>query len=304
MKKIQKFFSSVWPALLSPDHSGDPVSCHTPKPHLLSPLLLSSPHAGRQYTQDFLSTTKLPLHELQKMEDRFIDKLLDGASLQHISVIQALFPRSFCDVNRDWKELDISMFSPPLNQEDLTHSSKVSAGYGVIPRCISPGRAIYRYCLPAAEAEKRLLACWVPYHKLLKDTQKQLTETFGFSVLLDIHSMPPLAQQRPCDIVLGDVHGQSCAPVLIDFIDNAFSQRGYHVQRNTPYAGGYITNHYSQRAQKQHTLQIEINRQCYLNLNTLKPNKNFYSFKKDIHSILSHLTKWLQSDGRNTLSSS
>lgn len=235
------------------------------------------------------------------MEDRFVDLLLENAPTHGITLIHARFPRSFCDANRDWRELDATMFSPPLSDATLIRSPKVSIGYGVIPRCVAPGKQIYRSCLAHTEAEERLTSCWMPYHQMLARTQKTLTDQFGFSILLDVHSMPPLPQQRPCDIVLGNLHGRSCSPVLIDFLDDAFTHYGYCVQRNTPYAGGYITNQYGEPNDNRHAIQIEINRACYLNLSTLKPNKNFANVKKDLQTILSQTAYWLRHDGRHIL---
>lgn len=231
----------------------------------------------------------LPINELERMEDRFTDHLLQHMPEKGLSLVQALFPRSFCDVNRDWRELDASMFSPPLIEKDLVLSKKVNAGYGVIPRCVSPGKSIYRYCLPIEEAGRRLSQYWEPYHEALQQTQRTLYQQFGHAVLLDIHSMPPLAQTRPCDIVLGNRHGKTCSAELINMAEYLFSQKGYHVQRNTPYSGGYITGRYGKMEQNRQSLQIEINRACYLNMQTLKPNRHFEKMQQDITSILSEM---------------
>ena len=48
--------------------------------------------------------------------------------------------------------------------------------------------------------------------------------------------------------------------------------RGYKVQMNRPYAGGYITEHHGRPARGVHALQIEINRGLYLDERTFEPN--------------------------------
>ncbi|MBE1723234.1 MULTISPECIES: N-formylglutamate amidohydrolase [Acetobacteraceae] len=267
------------------------VGIHLPSCRKRTPFLLSSPHSGRNYPQHFLEMAVLPMTELERMEDRFTDQLLQYAPENGLSLVQALFPRSFCDVNRDWRELDATMFSPPLIEKDLILSTKVSAGYGVIPRCTSPGKSIYRYCLPLEEAGHRLSQYWEPYHTALQQTQKTLHAQFGASILLDIHSMPPLAQSRPCDVVLGNRHGKTCSDRLISLVEHLFLEKGYHVQRNTPYSGGYITGRYGQMEENRQTLQVEINRACYLNLQTLQPNRHFEKVQKDITDILSEMAR-------------
>lgn len=285
VKKIQKH------PCTSTARPSSAVGIHLPSCRNRTPFLLSSPHSGRNYPQDFLDMTVLPMAELERMEDRFTDQLLQHAPENGWSLVQALFPRSFCDVNRDWRELDATMFSPPLLEKDLILSTKVSAGYGVIPRCTSPGKSIYRYCLPLEEAGRRLSQYWEPYHAALEQTQKTLHEQFGASILLDIHSMPPLAQSRPCDIVLGNRHGKTCSSELINTVEQLFTERGYHVQRNTPYSGGYITGRYGRMDQNQQSLQVEINRACYLNMQTLQPNRHFPKLQQDITDILSKMAR-------------
>lgn len=259
------------------------------------PLLLSSPHSGRHYPPEFLKITAISRAQLERMEDRYIDNLIEDAPAHGISFIHALFPRSFCDVNRDWRELDGGMFLPPIADPQLIRSDKVVSGYGVIPRCISAKKRIYLHCLPYEEAERRLSNYWDVYHQQLRHFQKELTHHFGFSLLIDVHSMPPLPQQRPCDIVLGDRHQNACSPLITQFVDECFSRLGYRVQHNVPYAGGYITQQYSNRLQHKHVLQIEINRSLYLNLNTLQPNHNFAQIKNDLISIFIDVVHWLRS---------
>lgn len=281
VKKVQK------PPCALPLRPSQAVGIQLPPCKSRTPFLLSSPHSGRNYPTDFLKTTILPLNELERMEDRFINELLQDLPAHGLSLIQALFPRSFCDVNRDWRELDASMFSPPLIEQDLIHSAKVRAGYGVIPRCLAPGKSIYRYCLPVEEARTRLTHYWQPYHHALHTTLESLVEQFGTAILLDIHSMPPLAQARPCDIVLGNKHGTTCSHDLISMAEDLFTAKGYHVQRNVPYPGGYITSRYGVMEENKQSLQIEINRACYVNLGTLKPNRHFTTMQKDLTDILS-----------------
>ena len=43
------------------------------------------------------------------------------------------------------------------------------------------------------------------------------------------------------DVVLGDRFGSSCASDFVDEIEASFARAGFRVARNTPFAGGYIT---------------------------------------------------------------
>ena len=60
------------------------------------------------------------------------------------SLIQALFPRVFVDVNRQPYELDPTMFSDPLPHYVITQNSRISAGLGTIARVVSNGERVYK----------------------------------------------------------------------------------------------------------------------------------------------------------------
>jgi N-formylglutamate amidohydrolase len=57
------------------------------------------------------------------------------------------------------------------------------------------------------------------------------------------------------------------------------------VARNTPYAGGYTTEHYGRPSRRVHALQIEINRALYLDEATMTPTAGFEILKADIDRV-------------------
>src|SRR5690606_4727516 len=133
------------------------------------------------------------------------------------------------------------------------------------------GMEIYKGKLSFAEAERRVETCWRPYHAALDQLLAEARRTHGVALLLDCHSMPsvggsnqPDARQRRADMVLGDFHGGSCAPRPLGRVADYLHSRGLSTARNKPYAGGYITQHYAQRDRGIHTLQLEINRDRYM----------------------------------------
>jgi N-formylglutamate amidohydrolase len=69
---------------------------------------------------------------------------------------------------------------------------------------------------------------------------------------------------RRVDFVLGDCHGASCGPALIETVEGYLAGLGYVVTRNLPYAGGYVTRHYGRPERGIHALQIEVNRALYM----------------------------------------
>ena len=59
------------------------------------------------------------------------------------------------------------------------------------------------------------------------------------------------------------------------------------MERNKPYAGGFITEHYGQPATGRHALQIEINRGLYMDERRLVPSAGF-------GRVTAHLSATLQ----------
>ncbi|GBR71854.1 N-formylglutamate amidohydrolase [Gluconobacter kanchanaburiensis NBRC 103587] len=182
--------------------------------------------------------------------------------------------------------MDAHMFSPPPPADEIISTAKVSAGFGVIPRSVSLGRQIYDRPLDLHEKEIRLARAWLPYHESLSAILKEMHARFGYAVLLEIHSMPPLPYARSPEIVLGDVHGKSCHPDITTLVEDLFEERKYTVRRNIPYSGGYITQSYGHPQNNIHALQIEICRSLYLNTSTLKENSGFSKTRKNITEIL------------------
>ena len=64
---------------------------------------------------------------------------------------------------------------------------------------------------------------------------------------------------------------------------------GYRVARNTPYAGGYTTEHYGRPARRTHAIQVEINRGLYMNEATREPTEGLARLKADIESVTQRL---------------
>ncbi|UYN93393.1 MAG: N-formylglutamate amidohydrolase [Enhydrobacter sp.] len=250
------------------DHAS--LDCRLPGRQTV-PLVVASPHSGALYPAEFLSQAAVPLAALRRAEDAFVDELFAAAPALGIPLLAARFPRSYVDANREPYELDPGMFEGPLPRPLNHRTTRVAAGLGMIPRVAASGEAIYRGRVPADEIEQRLESCWRPYHVALSTMVEQTYSLFGGVLLIDAHSMPSSAsgigsrdREPRVDIVLGDNHGESCAPDLVDHAEAWLRGRGLRVQRNQPYAGGFTTQRYGRPGLARHALQIEINRALYM----------------------------------------
>jgi N-formylglutamate amidohydrolase len=235
----------------------------------LAPLVVASPHSGSLYPATFVSQAAVPLAALRRAEDAFVDDLFSAAPGLGIPFLAARFPRSYVDVNREPYELDPGMFEGPLPHPVNHRTTRVAAGLGMIPRVAASGEPIYRGRMSASEIEHRLETCWRPYHTALSMLVERTYSAFGGALLFDAHSMPSSAsgigaRENRVDIVLGDNHGEACAPEFIECAENFLASRGLRVHRNQPYAGGFTTQRYGRPHLGRHALQIEINRALYM----------------------------------------
>lgn len=258
-----------------------------------APIVFASPHSGRAYPEAFLAQSRLDPITLRRSEDSFVEELFAAAPLAGCPLIHALFPRAWCDVNREPWELDPAMFDAPLPAFVNAASPRVGAGLGTIARVVATGEAIYRRKLSFAEAESRIATCWRPYHAALAGLIAETVRQFGCCLLIDCHSMPaqvpPLGRPRQAEIVLGDAHGTSCAALATRRVEEGLGRLGLVVRRNEPYAGGYVTRHYGRPREGVHALQIEIARALYMDEVRIERGPGFATLQRDLTRLIEEL---------------
>ena len=283
------------PAALPITQETSPVRLLTPE-RPLAPVIFTSAHSGRAYSADLMSGVRLCPLSLRRSEDCFVDDLFGAAPHYGATLLAANFPRALCDANREAWELDPGMFSDRLPEWVNTNSSRVSAGLGTIAKVVASGEPIYGTKLSFAEAERRVITYWRPFHEALTHLIADIRSRFGYCLLIDCHSMPSpsLGRRltvRPVDFVLGDLHGSSCASRVTRMAEAVLSDKGYLVRRNDPYAGGYITRHYGRPADDVHVLQIEIARALYMDEARIEPLLEFAFVQHQMTDLIATMTQ-------------
>jgi N-formylglutamate amidohydrolase len=258
-----------------------------------TPLVVSSPHSGSVYPTSFLQMARLDHLSLRRSEDAYVDALFSSASAHGAPLLRARFPRAYLDLNREPYELDQRMFDERLPEFVNARSLRVAAGLGTIPRVVADARAIYGGKLKIEEAFRRIERIYKPYHEALRGLMHRAHQRFGQAVLVDCHSMPTHSgrdatarggERRRVDFVIGDRFGQSCSLQIVEAIEETLRRYGYSVQRNRPYAGGYITEYYGKPASGWHAVQIEVARSLYMDEATLAK-------KPEFDAIVEHLSE-------------
>lgn len=257
--------------------------------------VFASPHSGRQYPDELMARTVLDAHTIRSSEDAFVDLLIQDAPELGAPLLLAHAPRAFIDLNRSVDELDPAVITGVRSQRN---GPRVASGLGVIPRVVANNRSIYRGKIPFHEARQRLDTVWYPYHRALEQVLRDQTGRFGNVLLLDCHSMPQEAladsvkiSNRSVDVVLGDRFGAAADPSVVDLIEDAFVSEGLRVSRNSPFAGAFITRQYGRPTQKQHAVQIEINRALYMDEKRIEPLPDFDEMRALMTRIMAKIVR-------------
>lgn len=259
-------------------------------------VVFASPHSGTDYPADLLAASRLDLATLRRSEDSFVDRIFAGAPSFGAPLLRAHFARTYVDPNREPFELDPTMFEDELPHDANTASPRVAAGLGTIARVVANGEEIYARKLRVSEAMARIERCYRPYHAALAELVEGTRRRFGCCILIDCHSMPSVggpmerdAGRERVDIVLGDRYARSCARSVVDRVERLFREQGYAVTRNTPYSGGFVTQHYGRPAEGLHALQIELNRALYMDETRILPTPGLAELTRRITAVMGQL---------------
>jgi N-formylglutamate amidohydrolase len=287
--------SRIAPVVGAIPAANHPVEVRRPRAQTV-PIVISSPHSGRDYPESFVRQSRLDALALRRSEDFFVDEIFAAGPALGIPMVAARFPRVFCDVNREPYELDPQMFEERLPAFVNTRSVRVACGLGTIARVVSDGAEIYGSRLRFAEVESRLSLCYRPYHERLQSVMAETGTQFGAALLLDCHSMPSVGGPLDLDaglgrkdLVLGDRYGTSCSPRIVRAIEDILRAQGFDVARNSPYAGGHTTQLYGRPERGLHAIQIEINRALYMDERRIEPGPGFAEITARMGELLKSL---------------
>jgi len=262
------------------------------------PIVLSSPHSGTVFPKEFLDNVALTKDELRSSEDSFVSEIVMNASDAGIPLISMNIPRTFIDVNRDKIEIDESMFFDSPKNSDIAECRRCRVGLGIIHRVVYPNKNIYNGLLSHEEGMNRIKFVYEPYHKRLKQLVDKCVRKFGFCLLIDCHSMPSMIcnfidDDKKLSFCLCTLFDESCPTQVSEFLSKALEEYGHLVEFNRPYAGAYIAFNYCQPRKNIYTLQLEINRDLYMDEKTFEKKADFQIISKQICQSILRLGNFL-----------
>ncbi len=251
------------------------------------PLVLDSPHSGALYPEDFSYCCPLPV--LRRAEDSYVDELFDAAPAHGATLIGALFPRSYVDVNRAADDLDPGLLAGALPPVLVP---RPATRVGLVRRHAQPGVPIYDRKLSPDDILARIERYHAPYHRVLDEACERLHQEFGAVWHINCHSMPSHGthrEDRYGDFVLGDRDGTTCAADFTNFVARFLRGLGYDVRINEGYKGVEIVRRQGRPAENRHSLQIEVDRSLYMDQKTLEKLPGFEPLRADLTRLVEAL---------------
>lgn len=254
------------------------------------PFIVTIPHSGEEVPSQTPWLKTLPEEILMCDVDRYVDRLYEPQLKSlHIPMVKTKWHRYAVDLNRIPDDVDANSVEGSANKPGMHnrgfHWYVTTLGHKLFEKPMS---------LKTHNELKALI--YDPFHKEVKHAYNQLAK-FKNIYHIDAHSMPSLGTnmhrdpgQKRADIVISDCDGKSCSEEFKDLVIAAYVTAGFKVGYNWPYAGGRVTEQYGDPQKGHHAIQVELNRELYMDEKSKKYNEvNADKIQKKIYKALSYV---------------
>jgi len=264
------------------------------------PLVLDSPHSGREFPADFDAIVSE--FDLRDGEDCFVDELYAPATELGVPLLAAQFPRTYLDANRHRGDIDLELIEGGHWPHEYVPSGKAKIGKALTWRTLDNHLPIYGRRLKVDEVLARIERCHAPYHRVLTQLLDATQARFGFCYHINCHSMAAHGDDENgkrgagaarADFVLGDRDGTTCAPAFTEFVRGTLAALGYRVAINDPYKGVELVRAYSNPAHGRHSLQVEINKRLYMDEATRTRHEGFAPLQRHLLGMVDAVREYI-----------
>jgi N-formylglutamate deformylase len=259
-------------------------------------LLVTIPHSGERIPAQATWLQGLPEEILMCDVDRYVDFLYEPALTKlNIPFAKTEWHRYAGDLNRIPEDVDAGSV--------VGHSTAAGTNRrGFLWAITTYNHALMPAAISASTHQELVKLIYEPFHANVRKLYENY-ETAGRKKVyhLDAHSMPSVGTKEHRDpgehraeIVISDCHGKSCEPAFRDLVIAAYVTAGFKVGYNWPYFGGRVSETYGDPAKNHHAIQVELNRELYMDEKTkkLKPEQAA-GVQKKIQVALDSITRQL-----------
>ncbi|HET6827250.1 MAG TPA: N-formylglutamate amidohydrolase [Ramlibacter sp.] len=262
-----------------------------------TPLVVDSPHSWLEWPAS--TPTIAPASALRRTCDAFVDAIWAEATGARVPVLAARFHRAWADVNRAPDDIDAELLAAPWPQP-LRPTVKSGRGQGLVWRDSQPGVPLYAGPLALHDVRQRLDGYYVPYRNELARLFDETQRGQGFVCHINAHSMKSVgngmnddAGRRRPDIVLSDRDGASAVPRVVQALASPLRALGLQVWINHPYKGGDILGTFGDPARGRHSVQVEINRNLYMDEATVSSHAGYPQLVQALRRAVDELSAQL-----------
>lgn len=242
---------------------------HPPRGDL--PVLLSVPHAGRDYPAWLIDNAPAGHGALSSLEDPLVDRLVWRALQRGCGAVIARTPRAAIDCNRAEDDVDPSVVDGAARGRV---SARARGGLGIVPSRTQQYGYLWRRPITRQQLDERIDQAHRPYHDTIHHLISDIRDRFGCALLLDCHSMPPPPKGTP-PIVFGDRRGRTSEGWLVYEAVKIARDFGFDAAVNVPFAGGHVIERHGAPHRDVHAIQVEVDRRCYLDDKLKEPGPGF-----------------------------
>jgi len=253
------------------------------------PVVVDVSRSGRLYPIDFRSP--LPFSVLHDNVSMYVEEIWGDAPKYGATMLQALFPNTYIDANRDELDLTPDMIEGewPVPLEPTVAKS----GLGLLKSKSRYGEPLQERKLTVAEVQHRLDRYWRPYHRELASVMDRMLTAHGFYFQLSCHCMSAVgapthadAGKERLDFCLGNLRGTSSTTEFIEFIAATIRAQGFTCSVNTPYTGGELNRRYGKADGTQESVMIEINKKKFVDIASFKKTEGFDAIQGVARAVL------------------
>lgn len=260
----------------------------------LSPIVVDVSRSGREYPEEFRSN--IPFTTLHDNVSMYVDDIWSGTPDVGGTLLYATFPNFWIDVNRHELDLDADLIEGdwPIPLQP----TRSRTGLGLLKSRSRHGEAVHERKLTVQEVMDRMSGYFHPYHAELKRLLDERKTAFATVYHLSCHCMSATgaathadAGKPRADFCLSNRNGETCSKEMLEFVRSIVVGDGFSCTLNDPYVGGEIVRRYGQPDAGIESIQVEINKNRFMDVSTFKKSEGFEEIQKTATKILRALAE-------------
>lgn len=256
--------------------------------------LVTIPHSGEQIPGQAPWLKSLPEEILMCDVDRYVDRLYEPSLLEmKIPYVKTQWHRYAVDLNRVPEDIDAStVIGCPTSAGTHNRGFHWQVTTYNHPLMTSP--------ISLSVHQELTQLIYKPFHESIQKIYQDFKTSGAKKIFhLDAHSMPSVGTkmhrdpgQRRADIVVSDASGKCASENYVDLVMSSYLRAGFKVAYNWPYLGGRVTEQYGNPKIGHEVLQVELNRDLYMNETTKKlKDVEAAAMVKKIHAAFARILK-------------